>query len=43
MRDGTIVQPIKVDADENLADLLTKALPRPKIEYFVNQIFDTSK
>ena len=43
MRDGTIVQPIKVDTNENLADLLTKALPRPKIEYFVNQIFDTSK
>ena len=43
MRDGTIVQPVKVDTNENLADLLTKALPRPKIEYFVNQIFDTSK
>ena len=39
LRDRKIVRPVHVLSKENLADLMTKILPRPTFEYLVSKCF----
>ena len=39
LRDRKIVRPVHVPSKENLADLMTKILPRPTFEYLVSKCF----
>ena len=42
MRDQDVVVPTKIASSDNPSDMLTKALPAPKLKYFCDLLFDTS-
>ena len=42
MRNRQIVFAVKVPTDDNIADVLTKPLPKAKLEQFCRQLFDTT-
>ena len=42
MRNRGIVVPTKIGTDDNYSDLLTKALPKPKLKHFCDLLFDTN-